>query len=124
MEVACAASRAQGRHPQFAAMSPARTRGVNNDGRGWALLAGWLALKTGPRHRELIGLQWGDVDLQRGKLQVRRSIWQGVTGLPKGGLGRTVDLPGSGVDTLKGSTGTCAAPPCSASRTASHSPRA
>ncbi|WP_426753906.1 tyrosine-type recombinase/integrase [Myxococcus sp. Y35] len=61
-----------------------------------------LALKTGLRHGELIGLQWSDVDLKRGKLQVRRSIWQGVTGLPKGGRGRTVDLPGSVVDALKG----------------------
>jgi len=60
-----------------------------------------LALKTGLRHGELIGLQWADVDLQRGKLQVRRSIWQGVTGLPKGGRGRTVDPPGSAVDALK-----------------------
>ncbi|WP_395805410.1 hypothetical protein [Archangium minus] len=34
---------------------------------------------------KLIGLQWADVDLQRGKLKVRRTIWQGVTGLPKGG---------------------------------------
>ncbi|OJH41107.1 tyrosine-type recombinase/integrase [Cystobacter ferrugineus] len=61
-----------------------------------------LALKTGLRHGELIGLQWGDVDLQRGKLKVRRTIWQGVTGLPKGGRERTVDLPGSAVDALKG----------------------
>ena len=40
--------------------------------------------------------------MKRGKLQVRRSLWQGVTGLPKGGRGRTVDLPGSVVDALKG----------------------
>jgi len=40
--------------------------------------------------------------LKRGKLQVRRSIRQGVTGLPKGGRGRTVDLPGSVVDALQG----------------------
>ncbi|RKH64287.1 tyrosine-type recombinase/integrase [Corallococcus aberystwythensis] len=61
-----------------------------------------LSLKTGLRHGELIGLQWGDLDLPRGKLQVRRSIWQGVTGLPKGGRERTVDLPVSAVDALKG----------------------
>jgi len=40
--------------------------------------------------------------LQRGKLHVRRTIWHGVTGLPKGGRERTVDLPGSAVDALKG----------------------
>jgi len=61
-----------------------------------------LALKTGLRHGELIGLQWGDLDLHRGKLKVWRTIWQGVTGLPKGGRERTVDLPGSAVDALKG----------------------
>ena len=36
-----------------------------------------LALKTGLRHGELIGLQWGDLDLHRGKLKVWRTIWQG-----------------------------------------------
>ncbi|GMU06116.1 hypothetical protein ASNO1_23690 [Corallococcus caeni] len=35
-------------------------------------------------------------------MHVRRAIWQWVTGLPKGGQGRTVDLPGSAVDALKG----------------------
>ncbi len=66
-----------------------------------------LALKTGLRHGELIGLQWGDLDLQRGKLKVRRTIWQGVTWLPKGGRERTVDLPGSAVDALKGHRHLC-----------------
>jgi integrase len=65
-----------------------------------------LALKTGLRHGELIGLQWADVDLQRGKLKVRRTIWQGATGLPKGGRERTVDLPGSGAR-CSSSTGLC-----------------
>ncbi|WP_342378123.1 tyrosine-type recombinase/integrase [Myxococcus stipitatus] len=60
-----------------------------------------LALKTGLRHGELIGLQWGDLDLRRGKLTVQRSIWQGATGLPKSGRERTVDLPGSVVEALK-----------------------
>ncbi len=61
-----------------------------------------VALKTGLRQGELIGLQWSDVDLQRGKLHVRRTIWRGVTGSPKGGRERTVDLPASAVDALKG----------------------
>jgi integrase len=60
-----------------------------------------VALKAGLRQGELIGLQWGDVDLQRGKLHVRRTIWRGVSGLPKGGRERTVELPGSAVDALK-----------------------
>jgi hypothetical protein len=32
---------------------------------------------------------------------VRRTIWRGVTDLPKGGRARTVDLPASAVDMLK-----------------------
>jgi integrase len=39
--------------------------------------------------------------LQRGKLIVRRTIWRGVVGLPKGGRERTVDLPTSAVEALK-----------------------
>ncbi len=39
--------------------------------------------------------------MQRGKLNVRRTIWRGVVGLPKGGRERTVDLPASAVEALK-----------------------
>ncbi|WP_373691542.1 tyrosine-type recombinase/integrase [Hyalangium versicolor] len=61
-----------------------------------------VALKTGLRQGELIGLQWADLDLSRGVLTVRRSIWRGVEGLPKGGRERTLELPQSAVDALKG----------------------
>lgn len=44
------------------------------------ILAG---LKSGLRQGELIGLQWSDVDLQRVKLNINRTIWRGVAGLPK-----------------------------------------
>ncbi len=60
-----------------------------------------VAMKTGLRQGELIGLRWSDVDLVRGKLDVRKTIWKGVEGLPKGGRERTVDLPGSVVQALK-----------------------
>jgi integrase len=60
----------------------------------WRLLLN-TALKTGLRQGELIGLQWTDIDLVRGKLHVRRTIWNGVTVLPKGGPSRSVDLPQS-----------------------------
>ncbi|SEN36639.1 Phage integrase, N-terminal SAM-like domain, partial [Stigmatella aurantiaca] len=60
-----------------------------------------VALKTGLRQGELIGLQWADLDLSRGLVTVRRSIWRGVTDVPKGGRERTVDLPVSAVDALK-----------------------
>jgi integrase len=53
------------------------------------------ALLSGLRSGELIGLQWTDLDLVRGKLHVRRTVWRGVTGLPKGGRIRVVDLPRS-----------------------------
>ncbi len=59
------------------------------------------AIKTGLRQGELIGLQWADLDLVRGKLNVRRTIWKGVSGLPKGGRARTVDMPSSVVSALK-----------------------
>jgi integrase len=60
-----------------------------------------VALKTGLRQGELMGLQWSDLDLVRGKLHVRRSIWRGREGLPKGGRSRIVDMPGSVVEALK-----------------------
>ncbi|AKJ02504.1 Mobile element protein [Archangium gephyra] len=60
-----------------------------------------VRLKTGLRQGELMGPQWTDVDLQRGKLHVRRTLWRGVSGLPKGGRERTVDLPGSALEALR-----------------------
>jgi integrase len=60
-----------------------------------------VALKTGLRQGELIGLQWSDLDLTQGRLNVRRTVWRGVTDLPKGGRERTVDLPASVVEALK-----------------------
>ena len=53
-----------------------------------------IGLRTGLRVGELRGLQWGDVDLARGMLRVRRT--DPGTGAPatapKGGKGRTVPL--------------------------------
>lgn len=60
-----------------------------------------VALKTGLRQGELIGLQWNDLSLPQGLLHVRRTIWRGIEDLPKGGRERTVDLPASVVDALK-----------------------
>ncbi|CAM3246267.1 site-specific integrase [Corallococcus sp. ZKHCc1 1396] len=60
-----------------------------------------VALKSGLRQGELIGLQWNDLSLPQGLLHVRRTIWRGIEGLPKGGRERTVDLPASVVDALK-----------------------
>ena len=42
-----------------------------------------LAVTTGMRQGELLGLQWQDVDLQAGTLQVGRTIFNGVVSAPK-----------------------------------------
>ncbi len=50
------------------------------------------ALRTGLRQGELIGLQWGDLDLDARYLLVRRSVVRGHEGLPKSGKIRRVDM--------------------------------
>jgi len=47
-----------------------------------------LAITTGMRQGELIGLQWKDVDLDGGTLQVNRSVYEGVVSPPKTNAGR------------------------------------
>lgn len=51
-----------------------------------------LGLRTGLRQGELLELRWNDVDLFKGLLRVRRSIWKGQITTPKGGKGRDVPL--------------------------------
>jgi hypothetical protein len=51
-----------------------------------------LALRTGLRQGELLGLKWDDVDLVAGRLTVRRSAVRGVVGTPKNGKSREVPL--------------------------------
>lgn len=50
-----------------------------------------VALRTGLRQGELLGLQWKDLDLTRGQLRVRRAVINGIVGTPKSG--KTRDLP-------------------------------
>ena len=64
------------------------------------------ALGSGLRRGELLGLQWGDVDLEGASLRVERSVEETKAGLrfkpPKSRHGRrTVSLPGSVVDVLR-----------------------
>ncbi|MDI3289626.1 site-specific integrase [Polyangium sp. 15x6] len=51
-----------------------------------------LGLRTGLRQGELLELRWTDVDLVKGLLRVRRSIWKAKISTPKGGKGRDVPL--------------------------------
>lgn len=51
-----------------------------------------LALHTGLRHGELLGLQWPDVDLAWGVLTVRRCVVRGSIGPPKNNRERLVPL--------------------------------
>ena len=72
------------------------------------LAALWrLALLTGMRRGEALGLKWEDVDLVRGVLAVRRTLSRGTGGaytfgIPKTAHGRrSIALPKSVVDSLK-----------------------
>jgi integrase len=65
-----------------------------------------LAVTAGLRRGELLGLRWGDVDLERGYVQVRqqliRTTEQGLTFTsPKGGKSRSVRLTASAVKALE-----------------------
>jgi integrase len=42
-----------------------------------------LAVTTGMRQGELLGLKWEDVDLDKGIVRVRRTIWKGMATAPK-----------------------------------------
>jgi integrase len=56
---------------------------------------------TGMRQSELIGLQWGDLDLGAGRLTVKRSVFKGKVSTPKTARGsRAVRLTRLAVDAL------------------------
>ncbi len=61
-----------------------------------------LAITTGMRQGELIGLQWRDVDLDAGTLRVNRSVRDGAISPPKTASGRrTITLTKLAVAVLK-----------------------
>lgn len=59
-----------------------------------------LALKTGLRQGEIIGLKWTDVDLGTATVRVRRSVTDGYVGATKTHERRDVDLMEDVVDLL------------------------
>ena len=65
-----------------------------------------LAITTGLRRGELLGLRWKDVDLERGYLQVRQQLVRTKDGLtftsPKGGKSRSVRLSKRAIGALEG----------------------
>ncbi len=64
-----------------------------------------IALATGGRRGELLGLKWDDVDLARGTVSIRRSLEQTKAGVrekpPKSGKARVVMLTAGAIDTLR-----------------------
>jgi len=58
-------------------------------------------LRTGLRLGELLALRWEDVDLVAGQIVVRRNLWRGQEGSPKGGRHRPVPLSDETVAVLK-----------------------
>ena len=60
---------------------------------------------TGTRRGEVLGLHWDDIDLQRGRASIRRTLVvvnrQAVEGTPKGGEGRQIALASETLRHLK-----------------------
>lgn len=64
-----------------------------------------IALATGARRGESLGLKWDDVDLTRGTVAVRRSLEQTKRGVaektPKSGKSRVIALTAGAIETLR-----------------------
>jgi integrase len=84
-------------------LSQEQARTLLEAARGDALHAFYvLAVTTGMRNGELLGLQWKDVSLEDRTLRVRRTVFNGVVSPPKTAAGnRTIHLTGLAVAALK-----------------------
>jgi integrase len=63
---------------------------VPNDRRYYPMFL--LMARTGVRISEVIGLEWGDVNIADREIRVARAISQGRLGTPKSGHGRVLDM--------------------------------
>src|SRR5215218_6799496 len=71
--VADAADPPKAKTPEMRVWSPAQLRAFLDHVRGERLYAAWLlAATTGMRRGEILGLRWGDLDLDSGRVAVRR----------------------------------------------------
>lgn len=87
-------------------LSPAETRLFLETAKGDRLEALYVvAISTGLREGELLGLRWTDVNLERGAVQVRQQLTRTKDGLsftsPKRGKSRNVKLTEKAVEVLK-----------------------
>jgi len=69
-----------------------------------------MALATGARRGELLGLKWSDVNFERGTVAIRRALEQTRRGViektPKNGKSRMLPLPASAMELLQRRRGT------------------
>jgi len=61
-----------------------------------------VAMRTGMRMGELLGLRWVDVDLSAGRINVRQSYVKGHVGSPKSGKSREIPLGDDVIEVLGG----------------------
>ncbi len=73
--IATAVRQPRSERPEISPYSPVEVRQLQSVAKGtrWEALIN-LALATGMRQGELLGLKWGDVDLETGTVQVRRQL--------------------------------------------------
>jgi integrase len=80
-------------HREMRALTPTEVRRLLDAAAPEHRLFFELAVMTGLRRGELIGLKWGDVDFRDARLHVRRSVWAGQFVSPKSQRSiRAVDL--------------------------------
>jgi integrase len=69
-----------------------------------------LAVTTGIRQGEILGLRWEDLDLDAGVLRIRRTLWKGETSTPKTRSSiRSIPLSAYAAETLRGYRARCEA---------------